>query len=229
MPDLAAASPAVALHSGSYVERYERKPLDRVLALAARMDVPDDANVADFACGNGMLAEALGRRSGTYHGVDFSPDFIAAAQRRAARSGLDTARFHCADIVAFCAAHPRTFDIAATLDFSEHVADDEAAAIYAAIRGTLRPGGTLYLHTPNLDFFLERAKAIGVLRQFPEHIAVRNDRQTRALLVRAGFAEDAVGIDFIPHYNVLRHLHPLSRLPLIGRWFRARLWLTARA
>lgn len=221
-------SDAIALHSGDYVERYNAKPIDRVRNLARRMKLAPGARLADFACGNGMLLHALGPRDGSYDGVDFSPDFIASANAWAEREGCTDYRFHRDDIIDFCARHPGQFDAAATLDFSEHVTDDVAVPIYAAIRQSLAPGGTLYLHTPNRDFFMEHAKDAGVLRQFPEHIAVRNGAETVEMLVKAGFPREQIRLSHISHYNVLKWLHPLSHLPLIGKWFEARLWIEAR-
>ena len=220
---------SLALHSGDYVARYNRKPLDRVKGLVPYMDVPEDAELGDFGCGNGMLLHALGDRRGRYHGVDFSPEFIRSAEAWADQAGLRNHAFHCGDIVSFCESHPGRFDRAATLDFSEHVGDDEAVAIYGAIRSAMKPGGKLYLHTPNLDFFVERLKDAGIMRQFPEHIAVRNGAQTAAMLERAGFAPGRISVRHIAHYNVLRAVDPLSRLPVVGKFFQARLWVEATA
>lgn len=220
---------SLALHSGDYVERYKRKSLDRMRNLAELMAVPDDAEIADFACGNGMLLQVLGDRSGAYHGIDFSADFVVSAREWAEESGLNNGFFHCADIVDFSEQHPQAFDLATTMDFSEHVDDPSALRIYSAIRQSLKRGGKLYLHTPNLDFFLERAKDSGVLRQFPEHIAVRSAEGMVDLLVRAGFAREAIKVRYIAHYNILKLVHPLSYLPGIGKYFRARLWVEAEA
>jgi len=220
---------SVELHSGDYVARYNRKPLDRVRRLAAYMAIPDNAEIADFACGNGMLLHALGNRAGKYHGVDFSPEFVASAVEWAKREGRTNYEFHCDGITAFCTKNLERFDVAATLDFSEHVSDDEAVDIYSAIRRSLKPGGKLYLHSPNRDFLVELMKDRGILRQFPEHIAVRNGEQTLALLQKAGFGASSIKLRHIPHYNVLKHLHALGSLPLIGRYFRARLWVEASA
>jgi 2-polyprenyl-3-methyl-5-hydroxy-6-metoxy-1,4-benzoquinol methylase len=220
---------SLALHSGDYVARYNRKSLARVRGLLRYMDVADDSEIADYACGNGMLLQVLGERAGAYHGVDFSPEFISSAEAWAERSRLGNCRFHCDDIVSFARRHAGRFDRAATLDFSEHVEDEEAVPIYAAIRSSLKPGGKLYLHTPNLDFIIERLKQRGIMRQFPEHVAVRNGEQTAAMLVKAGFAADRIRIRYIPHYNVMKLLHPLSLLPGIGKFFRARIWIEAEA
>lgn len=218
---------SVALHSGDYVERYNKKPLDRVRALARRIELADDAELADFACGNGMLLQIVGDRAGTYHGVDFSDDFIASAREWARSKGLNNCQFYCEDIIKFCADHPAQFDVATTLDFSEHIDDTLAVSIYSAIRSSLRPGGKLYLHTPNLDFFMERAKDMGLLKQFPEHIAVRNGKGTRDMLIESGFDGSKIKIEAIAHYNILKVLHPLSKIPLIDKYFQARLWIEA--
>jgi len=220
---------SLALHSGDYVARYNRKPLSRLRGLMRYMNITDHAEIADYACGNGMLLQALGDRAGQYHGVDFSSEFIKSAEAWAQRSGLRNCSFHCDDIVSFAAAHQARFDYAATLDFSEHVSDEEAIPIYSAIRTSLKPGGKLFLHTPNLDFFIERLKDRGILRQFPEHIAVRNGAGTADLLVRAGFAPESIKLRYVPHYNVLKLLHPLSLMPVVGKYFRARIWIEAEA
>lgn len=224
-----ASSESIALHSGEYVERYNRKPLDRVCGLMKHMAVGPEDEVADFACGNGMLLQLLGSRAGKYHGVDFSHDFIRSANSWAEKEKLRNYEFYCEDIITFCNNHVAAFDIATTLDFSEHIDDDTAVSIYSAIRRSLRPGGKLYLHTPNFDFFMERAKDIGLLKQFPEHIAVRNGMQTASFLVQAGFDPANIDINYIPHYNMLKYIDFLSRIPFVGKYFRARLWVEAKA
>lgn len=211
---------AVALHSGEYVERFKSQPIERVRNLVRRMDIKPTDRIADFGCGTGLLLQALDE-FGTYDGVDFSPDFIRVAKDW----GKGRGRFHCADIISFSEEHRGQFDIAATLDFSEHIDDATFEAIYSAIRSSLKPEGRLYLHTPNLDFFMERLKDRGILKQFPEHIAVRTAEHNVDLLKRCGFK--SVTCEVIPHYNALKLVHPLSKLPLLGKGFGARLWITA--
>jgi len=228
MPD-GASDPHLALHSGDYVERYKAKPLSRVRNLVRMMGRTNGAAIADFACGNGMLLQVLPEGFASYDGIDFSPDFIAAAREWAEETGRSNYQFHCQDICAFCDGHPGRYDTAATLDFSEHIDDELAIRIYRAIHKSLKPGGRLFLHTPNLDFFMERAKAGGIIPQFPEHIAVRSGPQTVALLEKAGFPRRGITLKTIAHYNVLRILHPLAYLPVIGKLFGARLWIEAIA
>ncbi|HVZ33766.1 MAG TPA: class I SAM-dependent methyltransferase [Polyangiaceae bacterium] len=211
------------LHSGAYVEAFEHMPVSRLERLVPLLNLRGDEKLADFACGNGMLLPLIHERVASYHGVDFSADFIRAARRRATANGIGNCTFHCQDVVEFCSEHPGAFDVATAFDFSEHIHDDEFVAIFAAIRASLKPGGRLLLHTPNLDFFMERLKDWGVLPQFPEHVAVRTAEAHTRLLVSCGFSEQRVRVRKLAHYNVLRVVHPLHHLPLIGRFFAARL------
>jgi 2-polyprenyl-6-hydroxyphenyl methylase/3-demethylubiquinone-9 3-methyltransferase len=223
---MTAPASSKALHSGAYVDMYERKPLSRLERLLPLMDLRDDQVLADFACGNAMLWEIVHGKVAEYHGVDFSEDFIDAARRREGRIGAPGCNLYCDDIIAFCAANPARFDVATALDFSEHVGDQEFVAIFSAIHASLKPGGRLFLHTPNLSFFLERLKDWGVTPQFPEHIAVRTAGANRELLQRSGFRSDQISVRMIPHYNVLKLLHPLRQLPIVGGWFEARQFIT---
>jgi 2-polyprenyl-6-hydroxyphenyl methylase/3-demethylubiquinone-9 3-methyltransferase len=213
------------LHGQEYVERFEasqsRSRLTRVLPL---IELPDEAVVLDVACGNGLMLEELGSRIAEYHGVDFSPEFIEVARRRAERIAARHATFHCESVQDFCRRRPSEFGVALALDVSEHIYDNEWLDILRTIRGSLKPDGSLYIHTPNRDFFVERLKARNlILKQFPEHVAVRTASAMLALLARAGFSRTEV--HYLPHYNVLRVFHALSFLPVIGRSFKARLFL----
>lgn len=172
--------------------------------------------------------EIIAPRVKSYTGVDFSAPFIKAAIEMRDRIAIRNAEFVCSDIKEFCSQRPNAFDAGFAMDFSEHVGDSEWTQILENIRKSLKPGGMLYVHTPNAEFFLEIMKKSNmVLRQFPEHIAVRTPEQNSAILGAAGF--QVMSIRFLPHYNALKAIHPLSFLPVIGRYFRARLFIKAKA
>src|SRR5690348_5772659 len=211
------------LHSGAYVEKYEHKPISRIARLVPMLNLGGGEALADFGCGNAMLLPLVKDHVSVYHGVDFSEDFIRAAKRRADALGVHNCEFYCKDIVEFCGEMPGAYDVATAFDFSEHIDDADFISIFSAIRGSLKPGGRLLLHTPNLDFFMERLKDKGVLRQFPEHIAVRTIDANVELLEQCGFPAARIRVQGIAHYNVLRMVHPLRHLPLIGKLFVARL------
>jgi SAM-dependent methyltransferase len=223
------ASDALALHGRDYAERFDRMHgRRRLLQLLPLMRLEKDDDLVDFACGNGLLAAETHDRVHSYTGVDFSQPFIDLAVARAARLGARNLRFECASIEEFCTAHLQRFDVACAFDFSEHVPDGEWLQLLAEMRRSLKPGGRLYLHTPNAGFVLERLRSKNfILRQSPEHVAVRDMRANLELLRQSGFSITAAR--FVRHYNVLRFLHPLRRVPVIGPWFAARIFIEARA
>jgi SAM-dependent methyltransferase len=214
-----------AIYDQSYVDQYDPHAVKRMRRMLPFFELSGDEIVADFGCGNGVLLELIGRRVREYVGVDFSEAFVRAAERRRDARGILNGTFHCADIVAFCAQHPNQFDAGFALDFSEHIYDDQFLLIFSAIHGALKPGAPLYLHTPNGEYFIERLRRI--LSPVEGHVAVRDPRSNSVLLAQCGFAD--VQVRYLAHYlTAASAFHGLGALPLLGRYFRARLFLTCR-
>ena len=216
-----------AIYDQSYVDHYDPHAVQRMRRMLPFIDLSGREVVADVGCGNGVLLDLIGHKVREYVGVDFSEEFVRAAERRRDAGGFRHATFHCGDIVSFCAERPNHFDAAFALDFSEHVYDDQFLRIFTAIRGSLKPGARLYLHTPNADYFMERLKARGILTQVEGHVGVRDARRHETLLAECGFAR--VRVRYLAHYLYVASLfHGLGYLPLAGPLFRARLFLTCR-
>jgi 2-polyprenyl-6-hydroxyphenyl methylase / 3-demethylubiquinone-9 3-methyltransferase len=215
------------LYEKDYVEKFEKEQSPfRIARLMQYIDLPKDSHVADFGCGNGMLLASIHDHVRMYSGVDFSEQFIFAARNRQKKLGIVNAEFFCESIESFCSRSPDKFDTAFVLDLAEHVYDPEWVRILAAIRSSLKPGGKLYLHTPNAEFFLEIMKRKQfIFHQFKEHVAVRDVIQNISLLEDAGFFNYEVKL--LPHYNFLRYSHVLSFFPLIGHFFKARILIIA--
>lgn len=214
------------LHGDEYVQRFSNKrQVARVARLIEHIKLPADANILDIGCGTGILAGVLASCYGSYTGVDFSEAMLLQARANVLAAGLHHCRFLCADAIDVMREHPEAWDAIFMLDISEHVPDAEWAGIVDAARLALKPGGKVYLHTPNLDFVLERLKQHGVLRQFPEHVAVRDAKRNLSFFEEAGYS--TVTYTMLPHYNILRWLHVFSRLPLVGKYLAARLWIIA--
>lgn len=215
------------MHGDEYVQKFtDEQQAARVSRLVRRIHLPEDARVLDVGCGTGLLATLLSSRYGKYVGVDFSEAMLQRARLRVQSQGLGSCEFLCMDAIEHMHASESVYDAIFMLDISEHVPDGEWSGIVAAAQHSLKPGGKVYLHTPNLSFILERLKQLGVMRQFPEHIAVRDAKANAGFFHEAGFSN--ILCESLPHYNILRWLHPLSVLPLIGRYFAARLWIVAR-
>lgn len=215
------------LHGDEYAKRFERiHGRRRLLQLIPHMQLANGQDVVDFGCGNGLLAAEIHSRVQTYTGVDFSEPFIELAGARAATLGATNVRFVHSTIADFCRLNPERFDVAFAFDFSEHVYDGMWLDIARGIRHTLKPGGMLYVHTPNAGFIVERMKTSKfLLRHSPEHVAVRNMSDNVRLLETAGF--EILNRQFVAHYNVLRFLHALTPLPYFGQYLQARLFITA--
>ena len=164
-----------AIYGQRYADQYDPHAVERIQRLLPFFDLSGDEEVADFACGNGVLLELIGPRVRAYAGVDFSDAFVRAAERRREARGIRNGTFYCDEIVAFCTQHPNHFDVGFALDFSEHIYDDQFVRIFSAIRGALKPGAPLYLHTPNREYFVERLRHWGILPQIEghDHVSLR--------------------------------------------------------
>lgn len=215
------------MHGKDYVKSFERgQSKFRLERLINGIDLKSNFKVADFACGNGMLLPLVANKVCEYTGIDFSEEFIQAAEKRKKSLSIQNAKFFCIDILDFCTKNPNIYDVAFAMDFSEHVYDKDWLRILKAIRKSLKPGGKLYIHTPNSEFFIERMKARDfILKQFQEHIAVRSPTENCDILEEAGF--NISRVEIISHYNILKLLHPLSFIPLVGKLFKARIFIEA--
>jgi SAM-dependent methyltransferase len=212
-----------AIYDDSYAFSYDPLAARRIGRLVPLFELTGRETVADFACGNGVLLELISPLVRSYTGVDFSDSFIRIAEQRRIGRDIRNGAFVCGDIVAFCDSHVNAFDVAFALDFSEHVYDDQFIEIFSAIHSALKPGGRLYIHTPNAEYFQEHLRAR--FNQLEGHVGVRDARSHEQLLARCGFSD--VRVRYISHYlKVAAALHWLGALPAIGRYCRARLFLT---
>ncbi len=216
------------LHGEEYVDSYGDHSMSRLTRLLPFIELQTTDQVVDFACGNGMLMDLVAPQVDHYVGIDFSQPFIEAARDRQQRLAIENAEFVCADLVEFCGENRQRFDAAFALDLSQHVYDTQWLEILTSIRSSLKPAGKFYMHTPNAEFVLEilKNKNIG-LKQLPQHVAPRTPKQCQALIEQAGFRDATVRL--VPHYNVLRFLHPASYLPMFGKYLKARIFIEAVA
>ncbi len=218
-----------SLYGESYVKAFVSKQSRKRLAnLITFMPLRSSYCVADYGCGSGMLVPWIAPHVAAYSGVDFSPEFIKTAQQQFPATHFPNASFYCARIQDFCNENLEKFDVAFAMDFSEHVYDDDWKDILVHIRKSLKPTGILYLHTPNADFLIEKMKQYHIiLKQFPEHIAIRTPEENFALLNSSGFT--TINTRLLPHYLLLlKPLHVFSHIPIIGKYFKARIFIEAK-
>lgn len=211
-----------------YVDKFllNQSP-SRLERLMEHIELQSEFCVADYACGSGMLMPFIASKVTIYVGVDFSQEFIDAANNTKQFLEINNAEFHCSEIKEFCFNNVDRFDCAFAMDFSEHVPDDQWMDILSAIRISLKTGGCLYLHTPNAQFLPEIMKARSFLmKQIPGHIAVRSPEANSHLLTKTGYRINKLLL--LPHYNrLLKATHLFSYIPVIGKHFKARIFIAA--
>lgn len=216
------------LHSNNYVERFNKnQKIIRIQRLISLIDFNTHDDVIDIGCGNGMLFPLIKNQVNSYTGIDFSIDFINLAKQKYINQSNNLVEFVCDDVNNFSLEANKKFTKALTLDLSEHVYDDEWLRILKSIHSLLDDNGDIYIHTPNSEFFVEWMKERNIiLKQFPEHIAVRSAKENLKLISLAGFKE--IDVTFLPHYNRLKYFDRLSKLPFVGKYFKARIFIRAK-
>jgi SAM-dependent methyltransferase len=98
-------------------------------------------DVVDMACGEGYGVEVLARRARHVTGVDANPEAHEHARLKYARPGVRLVR----DLVE---TFEEPCDVVVFLQTIEHM--HAPAAVLQSFRGMLRPGGAVYVSTPNL-------------------------------------------------------------------------------
>ena len=226
--DLYDAAYYEGLHPHHWFKNPARKYLERdrdVLRVVAPR--PDDL-VVELGSARGDVSFLLARHCREVVGVDAAPEAIAMAETERLRRGLPNVRWLEADVAAMPAIAAGSIDSVAAIDLVEHIDDPTLCAMLAECRRILKPGGRLGLYPPDRLHYVERAKAHDfVLRQFPQHIAVRPAEGYRRLLAEAGFslALDAWSVSPFPGVRHVERL--LAPLPLVGRTFRYRILMGA--
>jgi SAM-dependent methyltransferase len=182
----------------------------------------------DLGSARGDVCFLLAPRVREAIGVDASPRAIEIAEAERARRGLANVRFVLGDVAGLEAIADHSIDVAGAFDLLEHVDDATVRQMLRALPRVLRPGGVLAAYTPNREHYVERLKAHDfLLRQFPEHIAVRRPAEIRRLLEAEGWTLLAMTYSPAP-FPVVHWIEKLLwRLPVLGRLFRYRILLRA--
>jgi 2-polyprenyl-6-hydroxyphenyl methylase / 3-demethylubiquinone-9 3-methyltransferase len=220
------------LHKVTRFAATERKWRERdrdILRLASSGNPPARERVLlDLGSARGDVCFLLAPRVRKAVGIDASPRAVELAEAERARRGLSNVRFVQGDVADLAPIPDVSIDVAGAFDLLEHVDDATVAAMLRALRRVLKPGGFLAAYTPNREHYVERLKAHDlVLRQFPEHIAVRRPREIRRLLEAEGWRVLELSYSTAPFPLVRWIERLLAPLPGIGRLFRYRILIRA--
>lgn len=132
----------------------------------------------DVGCGNGGFLQMAQAAGWSVQGVDFDPIAVAEARRLGLAvdlGGIDQ-----------LAAQAQTYDWITCSHVLEHVHDPQQ--LLQSMHQLLRPGGTLWLQTPNIDSIGHRTYGphwIGV--DPPRHLTLMTLPSLRSALEKAGF------------------------------------------
>jgi 2-polyprenyl-6-hydroxyphenyl methylase / 3-demethylubiquinone-9 3-methyltransferase len=187
-----------------------------------------DQRVLDLGSARGDVCFLLASRVREAIGIDASPKALEIAEAERARRGLDNVRFVRGDVATLEGIPDVSIDLAGAFDLLEHVDDETVRQMLRALRRVLKPGGVFAAYTPNREHYVERLKANDfLLKQFPEHVAVRRPREIRRLLEAEGWRLLEMTYSPAP-FPVVHGIEKLLwRLPGIGRLFRYRILLRA--
>jgi ubiquinone/menaquinone biosynthesis C-methylase UbiE len=182
----------------------------------------------DLGCARGDSSFFFAPHVARVIGLDGEPLALELARQRAAQRNLGNVEFVLADAGRFPEIPSESIDVAAAFDFLEHVTDETLRGMLAEVRRVLKPGGRFVAYTPNREHVVERLKARNVvLKQQPDHIAVRRPREVVRFLEEAGLRVERLFYPASP-YPLYRYVDLLLKgIPLLGRPFRFRICVEA--
>jgi 2-polyprenyl-3-methyl-5-hydroxy-6-metoxy-1,4-benzoquinol methylase len=201
----------------------------RIAAITRLLEFQGNELVCEIGCAAGHFLTAIADHIAHGTGIDTADAAISAANQLKEKHDLQNVDFVRISAREYAAApeHHNQYHYVFLMDVTEHIEDEIMSAVLGASRQLLRDGGLLVIHTPNLDYWLERLKSRNIVPQLEGHIAVRNQSQYVQLLDKAGF-------EVVRHRNLAHYRQPLRlvdsillHIPLVGRLFASRLFLVA--
>lgn len=216
------------LHKVTPFAATRRKWRERDRDILRLSDPSPDKVVLDLGSARGDVCFLLAPRVKEAIGIDASAKALEIAEAERARRGLTNVRFVRGDVAMLAAIPDASIDLAGAFDLLEHVDDETVRQMLRSLSRVLKRGGVFAAYTPNREHYVERLKAHDfLLKQFPEHIAVRRPRELRRLLEGEGWRLLEMTYSPAP-FPVVHGIEKLLwRLPGIGRLFRYRILLRA--
>jgi SAM-dependent methyltransferase len=180
-----------------------------------------NGKILDVGCGLGYFVRHAGRAPGwSAYGCEISAHAVEFARNKLGLNNVFAGKLEDAPL-------PRgNFDIVTLWDVVEHIADPEP--LLSRAFELLKDGGTLFLHTPNIDFQLPKAKLKKLLLgmrpdlnyiEARDHVNIYSMKTIGLVLRRLGY----VSVEFI-HLKPVQSLngHNSRLLSLLkNAWFRS--------
>jgi SAM-dependent methyltransferase len=161
----------------------------------------------DVGCACGYFLEVAVEEGFDVHGLEFSPNAIAAA-RPDIRAKILNAR-----VDDLGAQHDARYDVITAFDILEHL--DKPLEFLAQARRLLRPGGSLVISTPDADHWLRPLMASRwPMLQPMQHLTLFSHRGLRLALEGAGFSS----IELDTAYKVISYEYLVNQLRTLNPW-----------
>ena len=216
------------LHRVTKFAAPERKWQERDRDILTLARPAPDKTVLDLGSALGDVCFLLAPHVKEAIGIDASPRAVAIADDRRRERGFANVRFIESDVAELAGVPDASVDVAGAFDLLEHVDDETVRRMLSALRRVLKPGGVFVAYTPNREHYVERLKAVNlILKQFPEHIAVRRPGEIRGLLEDEGWRVRSLRYSPAPFPGVRWIERALWRLPVVGPLFRYRILVEA--
>jgi 2-polyprenyl-6-hydroxyphenyl methylase / 3-demethylubiquinone-9 3-methyltransferase len=216
------------LHRVTAFAAPQRKWRERDRDILLLADPSREKVVLDLGSARGDVCFLLAPRVKKAIGIDASPRAVEIAEAERRKRGLENVRFVLCDVATLDPIPSGSIDLAGAFDLLEHIDDETVRQMLRALRRVLKPGGHFAAYTPNREHYVERMKAHDfLLKQFPEHIAVRRPGEIRRLLEGEGWRVAEMRYATAP-FPLIRWVERLLwRVPGLGRLFRYRILLKA--
>jgi 2-polyprenyl-3-methyl-5-hydroxy-6-metoxy-1,4-benzoquinol methylase len=160
-----------------------------------------NGKLLDVGCGMGYFVKHVAKYAGwEVWGCEISEHAVCYAKRKLGLTNIISGKIEEAN---FC---DQSFDIITLWDVIEHIPNPDP--FLAKINQFLKPGGLVFLHTPNVNIQLPKAKLKRFIKgmnpkihylEAKDHVNIYSEKTISTILLRNGFEN----IDFI-------HLKPIQ-------------------
>jgi len=182
-----------ALTQGNRIQRFWH--YSKILAIEKLLPPHRGDKVVDVGCGSGVITDFLARCGAHAVGIDANPDAIRFAQQTYS-SPRTLFRHGLADQPL---GQDASVDKVYCLELIEHIHASQASVLLDHVHRLLRPGGRLFLTTPNyhslwpvIEWLMDR---LGLAPHMAghQHVELYNRKKLRRLFLASGFSCEFMG------------------------------------
>lgn len=161
----------------------------------------------DIGCGAGALMRAAARAGWSVEGTEMASQPVAMLER-------EGFAMHLGDVTEL-SLDPGAFDVVTLVEVIEHLPDP--GLILRRALELLRPGGALFLTTPNACGLSGRLLGLRwSIVSPPEHLQLFSGRGLAASLVRSGFGQSTIRSRGANPYEIVSAVRSREAAPLSG-------------